>query len=164
MCQWAHFSPVGLALLRWWTYSLPGWQGCSHVHALVCFPQTLLALATGLDMYRFSSFLIIWIVDWDGSVSPPYTCRNHKPPLPQGTTSLALPFPSSHIFSRLHSFRLYVCKGGSTSIAPGCTTLLFACLNTGLCGSSGNKRRGFVNSGVFSPGVSVLSASEKPSP
>lgn len=92
--------------------------------------------------YIISAVFLIWIADWDSCVSAPYACRNH-------TANLPLPFSRSHVFSRLLSLQFYVCKGGSTSVAPRCATLLFACLNTGLCGSSGNKWAGFVT--LFSP-------------
>lgn len=70
------------------------------------------------------SFLT-WIIDCDGCVSPPYACRSHKPSSLWGTANMRY-FSSSHIFSRLLSFHLCVCKGGSASIACGCVPFLLA--------------------------------------
>lgn len=59
--------------------------------------------------------------------------------LTAGTAHITLHFSSPHIFSRLLSFQLYACKGGSASIFSVCTTLLFCVLNPDLSGSNGNK-------------------------
>lgn len=91
-------------------------------------------------------------------VSPPYACRNHKPSSLWGTANFQY-FSSSHIFSRLLSFHLCVCKGGSTSIAPGCVPFLLAFVAIVEISDLGLQLFSF-----FSPIVLVLPASEKPPP
>lgn len=116
VCKLAHFPPTMDLFLA------AGWQDRGHIHVLVCIPQTLLLWQQGW-IYHSRSFLSL-DGGLDGHVSP--LCTSLPSSL-RGTANLTLHFSSSHIFSRLLSFQLYACKGGSTSISPACTTLLFAC-------------------------------------
>lgn len=100
VCHLECFSPVVVTFLHWWT--------CSLLHGKVMgSPQTMLASATSLQ-FSYLDYRLWWLC------FPTIWLQKSQALLAAGHCQSPVFFQLSYLF------HLYVCKGGCTSIAPGC--------------------------------------------